>query len=59
MDWPPAIPATVLSFAVGLAVIAWLLCYLARGGFLPFVVSRIVLGLAVRALVGTGVRNPT
>jgi undecaprenyl-diphosphatase len=59
VDWPPTILATVLAFGVGLAVIAWLLRYLVRGSFVPFVVYRIVLGLAVLALVGTGVLNPT
>jgi undecaprenyl-diphosphatase len=44
---------------VGLSVIAWLLRYLNRGSFTPFVVYRVVLGLTVLALVGTGVLNPT
>jgi undecaprenyl-diphosphatase len=57
--WGPTIVATVLAFAVGLSVIAWLLRYLARGSFVPFVVYRIVLGLAVLALVGAGVLAPT
>ena len=59
IDWPPTILATVLAFGVGLSVIAWLLRYLARGSFTPFVVYRVVLGLLVLALVGTGVLNPT
>ena len=58
VDWPPTILATVLAFVVGLAVIAWLLRYLARGSFMPFVVYRIVLGLLVLALVGAGVLDP-
>jgi undecaprenyl-diphosphatase len=57
--WGPTIVATVLAFAVGLSVIAWLLRYLARGSFVPFVIYRIVLGLAVLALVGAGVLAPT
>ena len=40
-------------------MIAWLLRYLTRGSFTPFVVYRIVLGLLVLALVGTGVLSPT
>jgi undecaprenyl-diphosphatase len=40
-------------------VIAWLLRYLDRGSFLPFVVYRVVLGLLVLALVGAGVLDPT
>jgi undecaprenyl-diphosphatase len=59
VDWPPTILATVLAFGVGLSVIAWLLRYLDRGSFVPFVVYRVVLGLVVLALVGTGVLNPT
>jgi undecaprenyl-diphosphatase len=59
VDWAPTIVATVLAFGVGLSVIAWLLRYLNRGSFTPFVVYRIVLGLLVLALVGTGVLDPT
>jgi undecaprenyl-diphosphatase len=57
--WGPTIVATVIAFAVGLSVIAWLLRYLNRGSFTPFVVYRVVLGLTVLALVGTGVLDPT
>jgi undecaprenyl-diphosphatase len=57
--WGPTILATVLAFGVGLTVIAWLLRYLDRGSFLPFVVYRVVLGLLVLALVQTGVLDPT
>jgi undecaprenyl-diphosphatase len=59
VDWAPTIVATVLAFVVGLSVIAWLLRYLNRGSFTPFVVYRVLLGLAVLALVGTGVLSPT
>jgi undecaprenyl-diphosphatase len=59
VDWAPTIVATVLAFVVGLSVIAWLLRYLTRGSFTPFVVYRVVLGLTVLALVGTGVLDPT
>jgi undecaprenyl-diphosphatase len=57
--WGPTILATVLAFGVGLTVIAWLLRYLDRGSFTPFVVYRVVLGLLVLALVQTGVLDPT
>jgi undecaprenyl-diphosphatase len=53
--WGPTILATVLAFGVGLAVIAWLLRYLAHGSFVPFVVYRIALGVLVLVLVQTGV----
>lgn len=59
VDWPPTIISTVIAFGVALAVIAWLLRYLTRGSFVPFVVYRVLLGLAVLALVGTGVLAPT
>src|SRR3954466_1033583 len=56
--WKPTILATVISFAVGLTVIAWLLRYLTRGSFTLFVVYRVVVGLAVLGLVGAGVLAP-
>jgi undecaprenyl-diphosphatase len=59
VSWGPTIVATVIAFAVGLTVIAWLLRYLNRGSFTPFVVYRVVLGLLVLVLVGTGVLDPT
>jgi undecaprenyl-diphosphatase len=57
--WGPTILATVIAFGVGLTVIAWLLRYLDRGSFTPFVVYRVLLGLLILALVGTGVLDPT
>jgi undecaprenyl-diphosphatase len=56
--WGPTILATVIAFAVGFAVITWLLRYLAHGSFTPFVVYRVVLGLLLLALVGSGVLEP-
>ena len=56
--WGPTLLATVLAFGVGLAVIAWLLRYLDRGSFTPFVVYRVLLGLLILALVGSGVLAP-
>jgi undecaprenyl-diphosphatase len=57
--WGPTALATVIAFGVGLTVIAWLLRYLDRGSFTPFVVYRIVLGVLVLTLVQTGVLDPT
>jgi undecaprenyl-diphosphatase len=57
--WGPTVLATVIAFGVGLTVIAWLLRYLDRGSFTPFVVYRIVVGLAVLGLVFGGVLDPT
>jgi undecaprenyl-diphosphatase len=59
VSWGPTILATVIGFGVGLTVIAWLLRYLDRGSFTPFVVYRVALGLLVLALVGAGVLDPT
>ncbi len=59
VSWGPTILATVIAFGVGLTVIAWLLRYLDRGSFTPFVVYRVLLGLLVLALVQTGVLAPT
>jgi undecaprenyl-diphosphatase len=59
VDWGPTILATVLAFGVGLTVIAWLLRYLDRGSFTPFVVYRVLLGVLVLVLVQTGVLDPT
>lgn len=42
--------ATLFSFVVGYAVIAGLLSYLNRGSFLPFVIWRILVGLAILAI---------
>ncbi|MFI8632169.1 undecaprenyl-diphosphate phosphatase [Microbacterium sp. NPDC077663] len=47
--------ATVVSFGVGLAVIAYLMRYLKRGSFLPFVLYRVVLGVVLIILLATGV----
>jgi undecaprenyl-diphosphatase len=58
VDWGPTIVATVIAFFVGLSVIAWLLRYLNRGSFTPFVVYRVLAGLLVLGLVGAGVLAP-
>jgi undecaprenyl-diphosphatase len=59
VSWGPTAVATVIAFGVGLTVIAWLLRYLDRGSFLPFVVYRVVLGAVVLTLVQTGVLDAT
>ena len=53
--WGPIFGATVISFAIGYAVIAWLLRYISTHNFSIFVVYRIVLALVLFALLGTGV----
>jgi len=47
--------ATVVAFAVGYAVIAWLLRYLRTRSYLPFVIYRVALGTTVLVLLATGV----
>ena len=51
----PTLIATVVSFAVGLAVIHWLLEYVSKNSYLPFVFYRIGLGALVLLLVATSV----
>lgn len=46
--------ATFVSLLVGLSVIHFLLRYLQRGSFLPFVIWRIVVGVWLLAMLSTG-----
>jgi undecaprenyl-diphosphatase len=50
--------ATVVAFGVGYAVIAYLMRYLKRGSFLPFVIYRLALGGLLLVLLATGVLDP-
>jgi undecaprenyl-diphosphatase len=51
----PLLLATVVAFGVGYAVIAWLMRWLERGSYLPFVIYRVLLGLLVLGLLTAGV----
>jgi undecaprenyl-diphosphatase len=51
----PTLVATVVSFVVGYAAIAWLLRYVSTKSFLPFVLYRIGLGSLTLILVWQGV----
>jgi undecaprenyl-diphosphatase len=51
----PTLVATVVSFLVGYAAIAWLLRYVSTRSYLPFVVYRIALGSLTLFLVWQGV----
>jgi undecaprenyl-diphosphatase len=53
--WGPTIVATVVSFVVGYAAIAWLLRYVATRSYTPFVLYRVALGGATLLLLATGV----
>ncbi|MEU6641754.1 undecaprenyl-diphosphate phosphatase [Saccharomonospora sp. NPDC046836] len=56
--WGPTILATVVAFGVGYLVIAWLMAYIKKNSFLPFVIYRVVLGVLLLVLVFTGVLDP-
>ena len=56
--WGPTAVATLVSFVVGYAAIAWLLRYVSTRAYTPFVLYRIALGAATLVLVGAGVLNP-
>jgi undecaprenyl-diphosphatase len=53
--WGPTIVATVVSFVVGYAAIAWLLRYVSTRSYTPFVIYRVALGSATLLLLATGV----
>ena len=46
--------ATLVSFGVGFSVIVVLLRYLNRGSFMPFVIWRIIVGVAILAMLVNG-----
>ena len=50
--------ATVVAFAVGLGVIAFLMRYISTHSFLPFVIYRLLLGGALIVLLSLGVLQP-
>jgi undecaprenyl-diphosphatase len=49
------IAATVVSFVVGYAVIAWLLKYLVKGSYMPFVIWRVSVGSLLLVALAAGV----
>lgn len=59
IGWGPTILATVIAFAIGYAVIAWLLRFISTHSFRPFVYYRLGLAAVVAALLLTGVLDPT
>ncbi|MFM9878199.1 MAG: undecaprenyl-diphosphate phosphatase [Rhodoglobus sp.] len=50
--------ATVVAFAVGYAVIAFLMRYIEKRSFLPFVIYRILLGVTLMVLLSLGILSP-
>jgi undecaprenyl-diphosphatase len=53
-DWGPTILATLISFVVGYAAVAWFLRYISTHRFTGFVIYRIALGLFVILAVTLG-----
>lgn len=58
LEWGPIAVATVVAFAVGLGVIAWLLRYVSKHSFSIFVWYRLVVAAALAALLATGYLQP-
>jgi undecaprenyl-diphosphatase len=59
VGWGPTILATIVSFAVAYASIAWLLKYVARHSFSAFIIYRVVAGALILLLLATGVLSAT
>ncbi|UKY54283.1 undecaprenyl-diphosphate phosphatase [Streptomyces inhibens] len=58
VSWGPTIFATIIAFVVGYVVIAWFMKFISNKSFMPFVIYRILLGIALFALVAAGVLAP-
>jgi undecaprenyl-diphosphatase len=58
VSWGPTLFATVLSFFVAYAVIAWFMKFISTRSFMPFVVYRVLLGLLIFGLIAAGVVSP-
>ncbi len=55
VGWGATVVATVVSFLVAYASVAWLLKFIARHTYTSFVIYRVLAGIVVLALVGFGV----
>ena len=53
--WPETIAATVVAGVVGFLVIAFLMRYISKRSFLPFVIYRVLLGVALIVLLVLGI----
>jgi len=49
--------ATFIAFAVGYAVVAWLMKYISKNSFRPFVIYRLILGSAILIAIATNFLN--
>ena len=56
--YPETLVATVVAFVVGYAVIAFLMRYIEKRSFMPFVIYRIALGILLLVLLSVGVIKP-
>lgn len=59
VGWTATIVATVVSFFVAYAAVAWLLKYVARHNFSLFIVYRLIVGGLLLVLLSTGVISAT
>lgn len=59
VGWTPTIVATVVSFIVAYAAVAWLLKYVARHTYAVFIVYRVVLALVLIGLLATNTISAT
>ncbi|WAC65936.1 undecaprenyl-diphosphate phosphatase [Agrococcus sp. SL85] len=58
LGWGPTILATIVAFGVGLVVIKWLMAFISKRSFAPFVVYRIALGAVLLVLLSVGAIQP-
>ncbi|KIH96822.1 UDP kinase [Streptomonospora alba] len=56
--WTAAIVGTVVAFAIGYVVIAWLMRFITTHSFMPFVYYRCALGVLILTLVSFNVLEP-
>jgi undecaprenyl-diphosphatase len=59
VGWTATLVATVVSFIIGYAAVAWLLRFIARHTYTVFIIYRVVLGTGLLILLGTNVLQPT
>ena len=55
VDWGPTLLSAVIAFGVGYAVIAWLLRYISKHTFTPFVIYRVSVGVIILIALALGV----
>ena len=56
--YPETLVATVVAFIVGYIVIAFLMRYIEKRSFLPFVIYRVLLGAVLLVLLSNGIIKP-